>query len=309
MSEILAPGNVCGDCEMEQQINEYIDYLDKIRFKAKSTSVSYRRDLYKLLSHLKEQGISTWADVTETDIKGFVFYLSREGMSPSTISRSVVSIKSFFDYLLKKNYISGEPAAMVKPPRFEHKVPTILTIDETIRLLTSPDGDSPKELRDRAMLELLYATGVKVSELVSLKMSDVNLMMGYISCSMSAKGRIVPFGEEAKKALMKYLKDGRDKLVANKESVYLFTNVKGEPMSRQGFWKIIKAYGEKAGIEIDITPHILRHSFAAHMIENGADLRSLSEMLGHSDIAATQVYAVFSNNRLREVYSKTHPRH
>lgn len=294
---------------MEEQILGYIDYLQSVKKKAENTTVSYKRDLYKLLAYIKDQGLSDWESVTETDLTGYVFALSKEGLAASTISRSVVSIKAFFDYLLKRNIISGEPAANLKSPRFEHKVPEILSVEDTIKLLTAPDGNTPKDLRDRAMLELLYATGVKVSELISLKTGDVNLVMGYISISSSSNGRIVPFGDEAKKALMAYLKDSRDILVGDSGSEYLFTNIKGEPMSRQGFWKLIRAYGKKAGIQTTITPHIIRHSFAAHMVENGADLRSLSEMLGHTDIAATQVYAVFSNNRLREVYSKAHPRH
>lgn len=293
---------------MKQEITEYIEYLHSSRNKAENTTASYRRDLMKLADYLNGQGINEWRRVTETDLTSYVLALQKEGKAGTTISRYIVSMKAFFEYLFRRGIVMGEPAATLKAPHVDKKLPEIISMDEAVRLLTAPEGDTPKELRDRAMLELLYATGIKVSELIALRLSDVNLQMGYISCSMSARDRIVPFGNQAKQALMRYLKDGRDKLVGDPENQLLFTNIKGEPMSRQGFWKLIKAYGRKAGIEGDITPYTLRHSFAAHMIENGADLRSVSEMLGHTDISATQVYAVFSNSRLREVYSKAHPR-
>lgn len=293
---------------MKQEITEYIEYLHSSRNKAENTTTSYRRDLMKLADYLNRQGINEWRRVTETDLTSYVLALQKEGKAGTTISRYIVSMKAFFEYLFRRGIVMGEPAATLKAPHVDKKLPEIISMDEAVRLLTAPEGDTPKELRDRAMLELLYATGIKVSELIALRLSDVNLQMGYITCSMSARDRIVPFGNEAKQALMRYLKDGRDKLVSGPENELLFTNIKGEPMSRQGFWKLIKAYGRKAGIKEDITPYTLRHSFAAHMIENGADLRSVSEMLGHTDISATQVYAVFSNSRLREVYSKAHPR-
>lgn len=293
---------------MKQEITEYIEYLHSTRNKAENTTASYRRDLMKLADYLNGQGINEWRRVTETDLTSYVLALQKEGKAGTTISRYIVSMKAFFEYLFRRGIVMGEPAADIKAPHVDKKLPEIISMDEAVRLLTAPEGDTPKELRDRAMLELLYATGIKVSELVALRLSDVNLQMGYITCSMSARDRIVPFGNEAKQALMRYLKDGRDKLVSGSENQLLFTNIKGEPMSRQGFWKLIKAYGRKAGIKEDITPYTLRHSFAAHMIENGADLRSVSEMLGHTDISATQVYAVFCNSRLREVYSKAHPR-
>lgn len=294
---------------MEQEIEQYIEYIGKNNKKSENTLVSYRRDLYKLMHYLtKELALTEWPQVTETDLNSYVLHLQSEESAPSAIARYIVSMKAFFEYLEKTGRIDEEPAMNIRPPRHEKKVPGIISVENVVKLLTAPDGDSPKQLRDRAMLELLYATGIKVSELVAIRMTDINLQVGYVSCQTVQHDRIIPFGNEAKQALMRYLKDGREALLGGKDSEYLFTNMKGEQMSRQGFWKIIKAYAKKAGIEEDITPYTLRHSFAAHMISNGADIYAVSEMLGHLDVSATQVYAVFSNSRLRDVYTKAHPR-
>ncbi|MBR3735355.1 MAG: tyrosine-type recombinase/integrase, partial [Lachnospiraceae bacterium] len=195
-----------------------------------------------------------------------------------------------------------------KAPKIEKKMPEILTTDEVNRLLDQPKGNTPKDIRDRAMLELLYATGIRVSELIGLKVSDVNLQIGYIICRDARKERVVPFGAPAKRALSDYIRSARELMLADQTSDVLFTNCSGQPMSRQGFWKLVKYYARKAGITADITPHTLRHSFAAHLVENGADLRSVQEMLGHSDISTTQIYANMSQNKLREVYAKNFPR-
>ena len=181
-------------------------------------------------------------------------------------------------------------------------------MEEVIKLLEQPSGNSPKEIRDKAMLELLYATGIRVTELITLKLTDINLQMGFIICRDAAKERVVPFGKEARNALIRYLDGTREKMMEDPACEYLFANCSGQPMSRQGFWKLIKHYAKKAGITADITPHTLRHSFAAHLVENGADLRSVQEMLGHSDISTTQIYANMNHNRIREVYAKAHPR-
>lgn len=293
---------------MEREVEEYITYIEKHGRKSENTLLSYRRDLKKLVIFLTDKGLTEWSQVTETDLTAYIMQIQREGCAQTTISRYIVSIKAFFEYLYKNEIISDEAAVNLKAPRIDKKIPGVISVEHVVRLLTAPDGDTPKLLRDKAMLELLYATGIKVSELVSIRMEDVNLQMGYINCETVAHDRIIPFGNEAKQALMRYLKDGRDKLVKDNYSEYLFTNVNGGQMSRQGFWKLIKAYAKKAGIEEDITPYTLRHSFAAHMISNGADIYAVSEMLGHTDVSATQVYAVFSNSRLRDVYTKAHPR-
>lgn len=294
---------------MEQQIEEYIDYISRNNQKTENTLLSYRRDLYKLMTYLcDELNIHEWGIVTQTDLNSYILHLQKEDIASATIARYVVSMKAFFEYLHGNGMIDDEPAADIKPPRHVKKVPGIISVENVVKLLTAPDGGSPKQLRDRAMLELLYATGIKVSELVAVKMEDINLQVGYLACETAMHDRIIPFGNEAKQAIMRYLKDGRDALLGDKSSEYLFTNVQGGQMSRQGFWKIIKAYAKKAGIEEDITPYTLRHSFAAHMISNGADIYSVSEMLGHLDVSATQVYSAFSNSKLRDVYTKAHPR-
>ncbi len=293
---------------MEREVEEYIEYIGSNSRKSANTLMSYRRDLIKLVTYLDEKELNEWNQVTETDLTTYIMQLQREGCAQSTISRYIVSIKAFFEYMYRNGIIADDASVNIRTPRIEKKIPGIISVEHVVRLLTAPSGDSPKQLRDRAMLELLYATGIKVSELVSIKMDDVNLQMGYINCRTVSHDRIIPFGNEAKQALMRYLKDGRDKLVKDNYSEYLFTNVSGEQMSRQGFWKLIKSYAKKAGIEEDITPYTLRHSFAAHMISNGAEIYAVSEMLGHTDVSATQVYAVFSNSRLRDVYTKAHPR-
>ena len=204
--------------------------------------------------------------------------------------------------------IGGNPAEGLKAPKIEKKMPATLTTEETVKLLEQLSGSSPKELRDKAMLELLYATGIRVSELIALKLSDINISMEYLTCRDAHRERIIPFGGIAREAIENYLDLGRPKLIKDESCDLLFTNCSGGEMSRQGFWKIIKCCGKKAGITSEITPHTLRHSFAAHLVSNGADLKSVQEMLGHSDISTTQIYAQVNQNRIREVYAKTHPR-
>jgi integrase/recombinase XerD len=232
--------------------------------------------------------------------------MENEKMSSATVSRSIASIRSFFIFLLERGKIVGNPTEGIKPPKVEKKIPETLTIEEVNLLLEQPSGDTPKEIRDKAMLELLYATGLRVTELISLKLSDLNLSLGYIECNDRNGSRIIPIENAAKAALNRYLLEVRPAMCADSE--YLFTNVKGEEMSRQGFWKLLKAYAKKAGINKDITPHMIRHSFATHMVNNGADLASLQEMLGHSDISTTQIYLKSKSNKLKEVYDMAHPR-
>lgn len=204
--------------------------------------------------------------------------------------------------------MSEDPTRLLKAPAIEKRIPNVLTVTQIDNLLSQPSGDLPKEIRDKAMLELLYATGIRVSELIRLKAEDVNLKLGYIICRDKAKERIVPFGLTAKNSVLRYITEARDRLLKGQETEALFVNCSGRPMSRQGFWKIVKSYGDKAGIEEDITPHTLRHSFALHLVENGADLRAVQEMMGHSVISTTQVYADMKNTKIREEYNKAHPR-
>ena len=293
---------------MTQDIQNFIVYMHDVKQISKNTELSYERDLRKLNEYLESQNIRKVTDITSTILNSYILMLEKEGRKPSTISRSIASIKAFFLYLSTENIIKGNPTGELKAPKIEKKMPSILTKNETVRLLEQVSGDSPKELRDKAMLELLYATGIRVSELITLKLDDVNIAMEYITCREAHKERTIPFGDIAKNALERYLVAGREQLIKDKDCDWLFTNCSGLPMSRQGFWKIIKYYGKKAGITSEITPHTLRHSFAAHLVSNGADLKSVQEMLGHSDISTTQIYAQVNQNRIREVYAKAHPR-
>lgn len=293
---------------MGNHIDAFILYLHNMKKTSENTELSYRRDLYKVQVFMENKGIGDIEAISKEDLNDYVEYLKSHKFAAATISRNIASIKAFYHYLAKEGIVTEDITEELKAPKIEKKVPEILTMDEVIRLLNQPKSDSPKEIRDKAMLELLYATGIRVSELIALKVADVNLQMGYIVCRDSNKERIIPFGREAKNALMKYLEGTRTAMIDNSDSDVLFSNCSGQPMSRQGFWKLIKYYAKKADIKSDITPHTLRHSFAAHLVENGADLRSVQEMLGHSDISTTQIYANMNHNHIREVYAKAHPR-
>ena len=293
---------------MGNHIDAFILYLHNMKNTSDNTEMSYRRDLFKVQVFMENRGIGDVKEITSDDLKAYVDSMEEQKFAAATISRNIASLKAFYHYLVKEEIVSLDIAEDLKAPKIEKKIPEILTMDEVNRLLNQPKGDSPKEIRDKAMLELLYATGIRVSELISLKVSDVNLKMGYILCKDSNKERIIPFGREAKNALIKYLGKTREEMLGNNESDVLFSNCSGQVMSRQGFWKLIKYYAKKADIKSEITPHTLRHSFAAHLVENGADLRSVQEMLGHSDISTTQIYANMNHNHIREVYAKAHPR-
>ncbi len=294
---------------MEKRIEEFINYLHNVKKTSKNTELSYKRDLMKMCSYMTARNITDVKAVKKEDLLKYVQHFEDEKAAPASVSRSIASIRAFFNYLEKEGVIEESPAEGLKSPKIEKKLPQIMTQDEVIRLLEQPSGDTPKDIRDKAMLELLYATGMRVTELITLKVSDVNLQMNYVDCHDPNKDRIIPFGIEARNALKNYLEHSREAMIENKNEETLFVNVSGQPMSRQGFWKLIKYYTKRAGIQMDITPHTLRHSFAAHLVENGADLRSVQEMLGHSDISTTQIYAALSHNHIREVYEKAHPRH
>jgi len=293
---------------MEREINNFISYLHNIKKTSNNTELSYKRDLGKLCQYLVENGISDVNGITTEVLSSYIVYLGENHFAAATISRNVASIKAFFHYLYKEGIVEKDVSDGLKAPKIEKKMPEILTTEEVIWLLEQPKGDTPKEIRDKAMLELLYATGIRVTELITLKVSDVNMQMGFIICRDGSKERVIPFGAAAKRAMIQYLEKARNVMLLDLHSAILFVNCSGQPMSRQGFWKLIKYYAKKAGIVTDITPHTLRHSFAAHLVENGADLRSVQEMLGHSDISTTQVYAAMTHNRIREVYAKAHPR-
>ncbi len=291
---------------MRQHIDNYIDYLNTVKHSSNNTVASYRRDLTKLCNYCDSIGCSAIGEVNATDLSAYVMDLKQQGMSLATISRNVASIKSFFMYLLKQGVVREDYTEQLKPPKIEKRAPETLTVEEINLLLEQPSKSTPKEIRDKAMLELLYATGMRVSELISLKIDDINLAMSYILCRDNTKERVIPIEHAAKQALENYIKGVRS--VMCEDSHYLFTNLKGQQMSRQGFWKLIKAYAVKAGIEKDITPHMIRHSFASHLVTNGADLKAVQEMLGHSDISTTQIYLKSRQSRIKEEYEKAHPR-
>lgn len=293
---------------MQSDITAFIFYLHNIKKTSKNTAVSYKRDLCKFINFMEARGICNLTDITGKDLERYVDYMKEQKFATATISRNIASIKALYQYLCREGKIERNIAEGLKAPKIEKRIPEILTMEEVVCLLEQPSGDSDKEIRDRAMLELLYATGIRVTELITLSLRDVNLQMGFILCRDSHKERFVPFGEAARNAMIRYLENARDNMVTDRKQETLFVNCSGQPMSRQGFWKLVKYYAKKAGIQADITPHTLRHSFAAHLVENGADLRSVQEMLGHSDISTTQIYANMNHNRLREVYAKTHPR-
>lgn len=287
----------------------FIEYLKETKNASESTVSSYQRDLKKLKAYLEDHGVESVESVTSTNLNSYVLYLEKQGLSTATVSRNVASMKAFFHYACRSHRLTEDPTEQIKAPHIEKKMPEILSMEETVRLLEQPSGNSPKELRDKAMLELLYATGMRVTELISVKLKDINLMMNYVVCKDEEKERVIPFGSNAKRALDRYLKLGRGALLRDEDSEYLFVNCSGKVMSRQGFWKLIKQYASRAGIEADITPHTLRHSFAAHLVQNGADLKSVQQMLGHSDIATTQMYVNLNLEKVRRVYNEAHPRH
>ena len=293
---------------MEKEITTFITYLHNVKGTSKNTEMSYKRDLDKVRHFMAERGICEVSAVSSQDLGDYVKYLEDNKFAAATVSRNIASLKAFYHYMLQAGCVAEDLSEQLKAPKIEKKVPEIMSPEEVIRLLEQPTGDTPKEIRDKAMLELLYATGIRVTELITLRISDVNMQLGFILCRDRTKERIIPFGAAARNALARYLDGTRDAMLENKASDVLFANCSGQPMSRQGFWKLIKYYAKKAGIKADITPHTLRHSFAAHLVENGADLRSVQEMLGHSDISTTQIYANMNHSHIREVYAKAHPR-
>ena len=292
---------------MDTYLADYQRYLTDEKHASANTISSYMRDLRQFASYTGERQLEL-TDVTETRVSTYLDYLSGQGKSPATVSRSLASIKGFYHYLVSKGILEENPAAHVASVKSEKKLPQVLTGKEVERLLAQPKCTDMKGYRDKAMLELLYATGIRVTELISLNLSDVNLAGSFIHCESKGKERIIPLYPAAVDALAVYMQNIRPKMIADINEQALFVNMNGDRMSRQGFWKIVKSYQEKAHIDKDITPHTLRHSFAAHLLENGADLHSIQEMMGHSDISSTQVYAQLVKQQLKSVYNKSHPK-
>ncbi len=295
---------------MDKWIKEFLYFLDVEKGLAKNTLESYGRDLKSFHTFINQNGQKSLLEISRSDITSYLLYLQKKGRATSTISRNLASIRSFYHFLLNEQALVKDPSSNLESPKQEKKLPEILSVSEVDLLLSQPDTSETTGIRDKSMLELIYATGVRVSEIIDLNMEDINIENGYIRCrGKGNKERIVPLGKVAIKNTKVYLETARCKLVKNNNSEEAFyVNHHGKRLTRQGFWKIIKKYAKKANLEGKITPHTLRHSFATHLLENGADLRSVQEMLGHADISTTQIYTHVTQKKLKGVYEKTHPR-
>lgn len=283
-------------------------YLREEKKSSANTLSSYLRDIRQFGAYLDLHTDTDIVSATEDELSEYISWLKGQGKSVATVSRCIASLKCLYSYLTIRQIIAENPSTKLVPDKGEHKLPQILTSQEVDQLLEQPECIDAKGYRDKAMLELLYATGIRVTELINLDITDINLAAGIIRCRTRDKERLIPMYAKAVKALSDYVTLVRPQMIALPDEPSLFVNVNGERMSRQGFWKIIKYYQKKAHIEKDITPHTLRHSFAAHLLENGADIHAIQEMLGHADISSTQVYTQLVKKQLKDVYNKAHPR-
>lgn len=292
---------------MEKQLKQFFKFLETDKKASNNTLQSYKRDLKQFEQYLTENEIK-YNKVSQKDVKDYLNYLTEQSKKPSTISRTIASIRAFYQYEVKNKKNIEDPTENIQSPKIEKRTPCILTSEEVELLLEQPKDIDLKGTRDKAMLEFAYATGMRVTEIISLNIEDVNLEEGTVICNSRNKKRIIPLGKMSLDALKEYVQEARNILVKTDKEKSLFVNLNGRRLTRQGFWKIIKYYQEQANITKDITPHTLRHSFATHLLQNGADLKSIQVMLGHSDISSTQVYMQFQNGGLNDVYKKAHPR-
>ena len=292
---------------MEKQIKLFLEFLQNEKKLSDNTLQSYKRDIIQYQNYLEENGVN-YAKVSKEDIKAYLNYLKQIGKKPSTISRNLASIRSFYQFSIRNKKIKNDPTEDVQFPKLEKRVPSVLTAQEVELLLEQPKDVDLKGTRDKAMLEFAYATGMRVTEIINLNIEDVNLAEEYVVCKVGTKQRNIPLGSLSLKALKEYIEEARPILIRNEKEKALFVNVNGQRLTRQGFWKIVKYYKEQAHITKDITPHVLRHSFATHLLQNGADLKAIQTMLGHSDISSTQVYMQFQDPGLKDIYQKAHPR-
>lgn len=293
---------------MDYWVEQFLNYMESEKRSSKNTLQSYKRDLTAMCRFLKELSIDKIEAASRTHLNAYIFYLEKIGRASSTVSRNIASMHSFYHYLTKNSVVKSDPSEGISAPKNERKVPEVLSLHEVELLLNQPNTKEVKGIRDKAMLELIYATGIRVTELISLKASDVNIPLGYISCRDERKERIIPIGSKSQIALKEYIEKAREAMVHGVEEESLFVNCLGRAMSRQGFWKIVKSYATKASINKKITPHIIRHSFASHLVQNGADLHAVQEMMGHADISTTQIYVKMNAIKLKDVYAKAHPR-
>ncbi|WP_042355202.1 site-specific tyrosine recombinase XerD [Bacillus rubiinfantis] len=296
---------------MEEHIQHLLHFLSTEKGLSQNTITSYERDLNSYIHYLKEvEGIETLNDVQRVHIIHFLLFLKEQGKSPKTIARHIASTRAFHQFLLREKVTEQDPTVHIESPRLERELPKILTIQEVETLLETPKPVDHYGLRDKAMLELLYATGIRVTELISMDVEHINIDLGFVRCMGKGNNeRIIPFGRSAGKAIHQYLVSGRDHFLSkNQSEPALFVNHQGKRLTRQGFWKILKKLAKEADIDGELTPHTLRHSFAAHLLENGADLKAVQEMLGHADISTTQIYTTITKTKLTDVYRKYHPR-
>lgn len=292
---------------MEKQIKLFLEFLENDKKLSANTLQSYRRDIVQFQEYLDNEGL-IYSKLGQQEIKDYIEHLKKIGKKTSTISRNLASIRSFYQYQLRVKKVRKDPTEGMQSPKIEKKAPSILSSEEVELLLEQPKDVDLKGIRDKAMLEFAYATGMRVTEIISLNVEDVNFDKAFVTCTNGVKKRNIPLGKLSIKALDEYMKNARPYMIKKEDEKALFVNVNGKRLTRQGFWKIIKYYKEQAHITKDITPHVLRHSFATHLLQNGADLKSIQMMLGHSDISSTQVYMKFQDETLRSVYHKAHPR-
>ena len=292
---------------MEKQITSFLGFIENDKKLSDNTLQSYRRDIVQYKNYI-EQNDMNYAKVSNEDIKDYLQYLNDMNKKSSTISRNLASIRLFYQYLLRNSKVKADPTEGIHSPKIEKRVPSILTSQEVSLLLEQPKNIDLKGIRDKAMLEFAYATGMRVTEIISLNIEDVNIEEGYVTCKTGSKERNIPLGKLSLKALEEYIQDSRPILIKAESEKALFVNINGRRLTRQGFWKIVKFYKEQAHITKEITPHVLRHSFATHLLQNGAELKAIQTMLGHSDIASTQVYMQFQDESIRNTYRKAHPR-
>ncbi len=292
---------------MEKQVNNFLEFIKEDKKLSANTLQSYKRDLIQFENYVNANKLN-FLKIAEDDMKKYFSHLQEDGKKTSTISRNVASIRSFYQFLVRNKKVKKDPTDKIQSPKVEKKAPSVLSSQEVALLLEQPKDIDLKGTRDKAMLEFAYATGMRVTEIISLDIDDVNLKEGIVICRTGARQRNIPLGSLSLKALAEYIENSRPILIKDENVKALFVNTNGKRLTRQGFWKIVKYYKEQAHITKDITPHVLRHSFATHLLQNGADLKSIQTMLGHSDISSTQVYMQFQDESIKNIYKHAHPR-
>ena len=292
---------------MDKQIKLFLEFLQNDKKLSSNTLQSYKRDIVQYQSYIDKNKLN-YLKIDDEQINKYLKSLSKANKKPSTISRNLATIRAFYQFLIRTKKIKKDPTDGVHSPKVEKKIPSVLTAKEVELLLEQPKNIDLKGIRDKAMLEFAYATGMRVTEIISLNVDDVNIEESYVVCNSGSKKRNIPLGSISLQALVEYMEKARPVLIKDENDKALFVNINGKRLTRQGFWKIVKYYKEQAHIDKDITPHVLRHSFATHLLRNGADLKSIQTMLGHSDISSTQVYMQFKNENLKDIYNKAHPR-